>query len=240
MADAGDAGVRHESSDVLAAQEQMRGEIARQMHDGPAQSIANIALQAQIVEHLYERDPTRAQAELGELVNMVQQALEATKSFIFDIRPMVLDDLGLVPTLRRSAREQSRRSDVEVRFESIGSDRRLGTDLEGALFRIVDDAVGGYLEVGPVSVLVRLEWAEQALRAIVRARPAGGDESAEAVARKAVAAARRDRQLPAALATMIHEQEEGAADPQCRVARCRASQRRAARRGLRNHGQHLG
>ena len=147
---------------MLAAQEQMRGEIARQMHDGPAQSIANIALQAQIVEHLYERDPTRAQAELGELVNMVQQALEATKSFIFDIRPMVLDDLGLVPTLRRSAREQSRRSDVEVRFESIGSDRRLGTDLEGALFRIVDDAVGGYLEVGPASVLVRLEWTEQA------------------------------------------------------------------------------
>ncbi len=208
MAEASNAGVRHESSDVLAAQEQMRGEIARQMHDGPAQSIANIALQAQIVEHLYERDPARAQAELGELVNMVQQALEATKSFIFDIRPMVLDDLGLVPTLRRSAREQSRRSNVEVRFESIGSDRRLGTDLEGALFRIVDDAVGGYLEVSPMSVLVRLEWTEQALRAIVRARPAGGDDSAEAAARKAVAAARRDRQLPAALATMIREQEE--------------------------------
>ena len=87
----------------LAAQEQLRREIARQMHDGPAQSIANIALQAQIVERLFERDPARASAELSELVAMVQQALEATKTFIFDVRPMVLDDLGLVPTLRRSA-----------------------------------------------------------------------------------------------------------------------------------------
>src|SRR3954454_19377539 len=82
------------SGDVLAAQEQMRREIARQMHDGPAQSIANIALQAQIVQRFFEREPARAAHELNELVAMVQQALDATKSFIFDVRPMVLDDLG--------------------------------------------------------------------------------------------------------------------------------------------------
>src|SRR5512132_817413 len=56
-------GGAHASGDVLAAQEQMRGEIARQMHDGPAQSIANIALQAQIVERIFERDPQRAPEE---------------------------------------------------------------------------------------------------------------------------------------------------------------------------------
>jgi len=90
------------SRDVMAAQEQMRREIARQMHDGPAQSIANIALQAQVVQHLVAGDPKQAEAELRELVRMVQGALEATKNFIFDVRPMVLDDLGIVPTLRRA------------------------------------------------------------------------------------------------------------------------------------------
>src|SRR4051794_36576534 len=64
---AGPAGVR---GDVLGAQEQMRREIARQMHDGPAQSIANIALQAQIVQRFFERDPARAAQELHELVAM--------------------------------------------------------------------------------------------------------------------------------------------------------------------------
>jgi two-component system sensor histidine kinase DegS len=192
--------------DVLAAQEEMRRDIARQMHDGPAQSIANIALQAQIVQRLFERDPERARKELDDLVGMVQQALEATKSFIFDVRPMVLDDLGLVPTLRRSAREWGRRG-TSIRFESVGADRRLATHLESGLFRIIDDVVAGYLALHPTEIVVRLDWSELGLRTTVQAQRAGAVQSAEARARATVAAARRDRSLPQALATMIHEQE---------------------------------
>ena len=91
---------------LLGAQEDLRREIARAMHDGPAQSLTNIILQAQIVERLVATDPAGAGGEVRQLVAMVQQTLEATKSFIFDVRPMVLDDLGLVPTLRRAARER--------------------------------------------------------------------------------------------------------------------------------------
>src|SRR3954470_3498613 len=150
------------SGDVLAAQEQMRREIARQMHDGPAQSIANIALQAQIVQRYFERDPQRAGPELNALVAMVQQALEATKTFIFDVRPMVLDDLGLVPTLRRSTSERARRSGVAVQFESVGTDRRLTTEVESGLFRMIDDGVAAFLGVRARAVLVRLDWSEAA------------------------------------------------------------------------------
>ena len=105
---------------VLNAQEDLRREIARSMHDGPAQSLTNITLQAQIVERLLDRDPAQAQGELRLLVQMVQQTLEATKGFIFDVRPMVLDDLGLVPTLRRAARDRGRRAHVPVEFDSHG------------------------------------------------------------------------------------------------------------------------
>ena len=195
------------SREVLAAQEQMRREIARQMHDGPAQSIANIALQAQVVQRLFARDPGKAQAELGELVQMVQHALEATKDFIFDVRPMVLDDLGLVPTLRRTAAERTRRSGVAVAFESVGSDRRLTTELESGLFRLVDDAVQGFLEARPAEVDVRLDWQDTGLSAAVNGRPTGQSDVPADKARAAIAAARRDRQMPAALASMIHEQE---------------------------------
>jgi len=97
---------------VLNAQEDLRREIARAMHDGPAQSLTNIVLQAQIVERLLGRDLDGARGELRQLVSMVQQTLEATKAFIFDVRPMVLDDLGLVPTLRRAARERGRRAGI--------------------------------------------------------------------------------------------------------------------------------
>ena len=196
------------SGDVLAAQEQMRREIARQMHDGPAQSIANIALQAQIVQRLFERDPGRAAQELKELVGMVRQALEATKTFIFDVRPMVLDDLGLVPTLRRSAAERSRRFSVPVRFESVGADGRLSNEVESGLFRMIDDAVGGYVSAHATSVLVRLDWSEQTVRATVGGTSPNPTQTAEQRAKAAVAAARRDKAVPGALASMIHEQEE--------------------------------
>jgi two-component system, NarL family, sensor histidine kinase DegS len=155
---------------VLAAQEDMRREIARAMHDGPAQSLTNIVLQAQIVERLLERDPTQAKTEIGQLIGMVQHTLDATKTFIFDVRPMVLDDLGLVPTLRRVARDRGRRSQVPIEFESYGTDRRLPMDVESALFRLIDETVTGFLSCHPDRVSIRFEWAADKTEARISAR----------------------------------------------------------------------
>jgi two-component system sensor histidine kinase DegS len=143
---------------VVSAQEDLRREIARAMHDGPAQSLTNIVLQAQIVDRLLGQDEAMARGELRQLVAMVQQTLDATKTFIFDVRPMVLDDLGLVPTLRRVARERGRRAQVPVSFESDGQDRRLSVDLESAVFRIVDDALAAYLEQRPDRATMLMRW----------------------------------------------------------------------------------
>jgi two-component system sensor histidine kinase DegS len=161
MARADDAGPPALSRVVLSAQEDLRREIARAMHDGPAQSLTNIVLQAQIVDRLLERDAVMAKAELSLLVQMVQQTLDATKTFIFDVRPMVLDDLGLVPTLRRSTRDRGRRAQIPAEFESLGADRRLPMDVESAVFRILDEATAAYLALGPERLLLRLDWGDE-------------------------------------------------------------------------------
>jgi two-component system sensor histidine kinase DegS len=180
---------------LQSAQEDLRRDIARGMHDGPAQSLTNIVLQTQIVERLIERDPAAARAEVRELVGMVQRTLEATKTFIFDVRPMVLDDLGLVPTLRRVARDRSRRAQVPVEFDSLGTDRRLPVELESAVFRIVDESVAALALARPERVTVTLEWTATELTTMVRAhRPAPDDEPAP----PPIAA-----DVPAALVTMI-------------------------------------
>jgi two-component system sensor histidine kinase DegS len=145
---------------ILTAQEDLRREIARAMHDGPAQSLTNIVLQAEIVERLVGKEPAAAEAEVRQLVAMVQHTLEATKAFIFDVRPMVLDDLGLVPTLRRAVRDRGRRASIAVEFEALGSDRRLPVELESGLFRILDEALAGYLAQRPERVSLRLDWGE--------------------------------------------------------------------------------
>ena len=164
------------------------------MHDGPAQSLTNIVLQTQIVERLIDRDPAAARAEVGELVAMVQRTLEATKTFIFDVRPMVLDDLGLVPTLRRVARDRSRRARIPVEFDSLGTDRRLPVELESAVFRIVDELIAALTLTRPERVTVTLEWGAAELTTTVRGHLAPQDEE---VARPIA------DDVPAALATMI-------------------------------------
>lgn len=146
---------------VLSAQEDLRREIARQLHDGPAQSLTNIVLQAQIVDRLLSRDPEAAAAEVEGLIAMVQRTLDATKTFIFDIRPMVLDDLGLVPTLRRASRDRGARAKVKVEFESIGVDRRLPMELESGLFRIVDDALAAHIAGKPETLTLKLDWTDK-------------------------------------------------------------------------------
>jgi two-component system sensor histidine kinase DegS len=182
---------------VLSGQEDLRREIARQLHDGPAQSLTNIVLQAQIVDRLLARDPEAAGTEVEGLIAMVQRTLDATKTFIFDIRPMVLDDLGLVPTLRRASRDRGARAKVKVEFESIGMDRRLPMELESGLFRIVDEALAAHIAGKPETLTLKLDWTDDLEIELTAGRtppsitaaplpPAGAD-------------------LPPALATMVEE-----------------------------------
>jgi two-component system, NarL family, sensor histidine kinase DegS len=212
---------------ILGAQENLRREISRQMHDGPAQSLTNIVLQAQIVERLVRRDPQQAHSEIAQLIEMVQHTLDATKTFIFEVRPMVLDDLGLVPTLRRAAHERARRSGVPISFDSVGADRRLPPDLESGLFRIIDDAAAGLVATAPERVAIRLEWSDEDVRAGVAAErheagpaEASGDRTAPArepsdrhplSAERQRGLRRRGGDVPPALAALMEQDRADAA-----------------------------
>jgi two-component system, NarL family, sensor histidine kinase DegS len=189
---------------LLSAQEDLRREIARAMHDGPAQSLTNIVLQAQIVERLVEQDPAMAAGEVRQLIAMVQGTLDATKSFIFDVRPMVLDDLGLVPTIRRAVRERGQRAGIVVEFESLGQDRRLPMDLESGLFRILDEALAAYLAARPEQVTLRLDWGEQLTATVAASRPVGAIQRAPG-ALTPVATDAPAKELPPALAAMMED-----------------------------------
>jgi two-component system sensor histidine kinase DegS len=220
---------------ILEAQEHLRREISRQMHDGPAQSLTNIILRAQIVEQLMKRDPQLAQAEVGHLIEMVQQTLEATKGFIFDVRPMVLDDLGLVPTLRRAARERERRAGMPITFESVGADRRLGPELESGLFWIVDGATAGFLLSQPAGVAIRLEWSDEQLTARVSRRgrpdeqptgsagsePPGSEPVPDRTGRDRRAQQPEGEPLPPALAAMIEQRRTAEAASATALAQAR-------------------
>ena len=126
---------------VIQAQEDERLRVSRQIHDGPAQTMTNLVLRAEICERLLDMDPTRAKNELSGLKSVVNATLQETRRFIFDLRPMILDDLGLEPTLRRYVQQFTTKHKVEVGVTINGMHGRLPGDIEVAAFRIVQEAL---------------------------------------------------------------------------------------------------
>jgi two-component system sensor histidine kinase DegS len=128
-------------SKIIQAQENERLRVSRQLHDGPAQSMSNLVLRAEICERWMEADVNRAKSEITGLKSMVNEILQETRRFIFDLRPMILDDLGLLPTLRRYIKDYVEKNKVEVNFLPSGRERRLPTHVETAIFRIIQEAL---------------------------------------------------------------------------------------------------
>lgn len=124
---------------IIQAQEEERQRLARQMHDGPAQSLTNFILQAEICQRLFDRNPARAAEELDNLKNVASITFQKVRDFIFDLRPMMLDDLGVVPTVRRYVDSFREKNDIEVKLDIFGDERRLATHREVMIFRGIQE-----------------------------------------------------------------------------------------------------
>ncbi|MFZ5917081.1 MAG: ATP-binding protein [Chloroflexota bacterium] len=122
---------------IIEAQENERMHLARKMHDGPAQSLTNLILQAEICERLFDSDPQQARAELARLKEAVNSTFQKTYNFIFDLRPMMLDDLGLVPTLKRYVNGFQEKNNLQTDLSVMGKERRLPSHTEVTVFRVV-------------------------------------------------------------------------------------------------------
>lgn len=127
---------------MIQAQEGERLRLSRQMHDGPAQALSNFILQTEIAMRLFDVDATRARDELSNLKLSATTTFQKVRDFIFELRPMMLDDLGLVPTLKRYVDALKDQSSQNVRLVITGSERRLEGYQEVMIFRAIQELLG--------------------------------------------------------------------------------------------------
>jgi two-component system, NarL family, sensor histidine kinase DegS len=127
---------------IIQAQETERGRLARQMHDGPAQALSNFILQTEIAMRLFDVDPVKAKEELVGVKSTASSTFQKVRDFIFNLRPMMLDDLGLVPTLTRYVETFKEQTGIEVRLASTGMEQRFEPYLEVMVFRAVQELLG--------------------------------------------------------------------------------------------------
>lgn len=126
---------------VIRGQEEERRRVAREIHDGPAQLLANVVLRIDVCQRLVDQAPDRLREELIQLKDLVRLSLQDVRKVIFDLRPMALDDLGLIPALRTFFKEYQSRTAIATDLAAFGADRRMDRTLEVAIFRLVQEAL---------------------------------------------------------------------------------------------------
>lgn len=159
---------------VVGAQEAERRRLSRAMHDGPAQSMTNFILQTEICQRLFESDPERAQAELVGLKSAATDTFQRIRDFIFELRPMMLDDLGLVPTVRRYAEMFKNKNNIATEVTIVGKDRRLEPYIEVTIFRIVQELLNNVRDHAQATqARVTIEMDDESVRVVVDDNGAG-------------------------------------------------------------------
>lgn len=127
---------------LTAVQEEKQKQLARELHDEMGQALTAISINlATVEEELPESCGQKIKERLQEAIQLADQTLEQIRELSLDLRPLMLDELGLVPALRSYIKQFANRISTKVKFESIGFDERLSSDIETALYRIVQEAL---------------------------------------------------------------------------------------------------
>lgn len=145
----------------LAAQEAERKRLSREIHDGPAQMMANVLMRSDLIERTYrEKGFEAAIEEIHSLKKMVRNALSEVRRIIYDLRPMALDDLGIVPTLKKYlSTVMEYNAGTVIHFQTYHQEQRLKSDCEVSIFRLVQECVTNAIKHGQAKeIFVKVEW----------------------------------------------------------------------------------
>ncbi|EKN71360.1 two-component sensor histidine kinase [Neobacillus bataviensis LMG 21833] len=163
---------------IIEAQEEERKRLSREIHDGPAQMLANVIMRSDLIERVYrDQGPDEAFSEIHNYKIMVRSALYEVRRIIYDLRPMALDDLGLVPTLRKylqTIEEYHKQS--KINFVNMGLEHRLPAKFEVALFRIIQESVQNAIKhANACEIAVKMEITKTAVTVLIKDNGVGFD-----------------------------------------------------------------
>ncbi len=156
---------------IIEAQEDERKRLSREIHDGPAQMLANVLMRSDLIDRVYrEKGTASALDEIKDLKRMVRSALYEVRRIIYDLRPMALDDLGLVPTLKKylSTIEEYNEG-ITIKFTNLGLENRLQSKYEVSFFRLVQESVQNALKhASPKEIQVKLEIKRDRMSVVIK------------------------------------------------------------------------
>lgn len=167
-------------SKLIRAHEDERFRIARELHDEVSQSLTSLMMHLNAVEETASQDLTPVRSALGEMRAVAEGTLEEVRKIIFDLRPTLLDDLGLIPAVRHCAKSLLETAGMEVHFHAAGfGEQRLPPAVETTVFRVAQEAMTNVARHSHAGVvMVSLVLAEGQVQLLVADDGVGFDPAA--------------------------------------------------------------
>jgi len=125
---------------IALGQEVERARLAREIHDGPAQALANTVMRLQFVEQMVAQRPQEVQVEIAKLRAAIQASLKDVRRFIFNLRPASLSDAGLISTIKYYTHDFSDQFGIPVE-SNLPEGLTLSADQELVVFRVIQEAL---------------------------------------------------------------------------------------------------
>ncbi|HEY3317881.1 MAG TPA: GAF domain-containing sensor histidine kinase [Coriobacteriia bacterium] len=175
------ARLRAQSEYALLAGE--RNRIAKEMHDGLAQSLFSASLALEVCKRRSRAHPDEVEEKLGETQQLLSESLTELRRYIFDLRPVSLERLGLAGAIRSKIEEVVRSGRLTGELVVTGKERSLSPSVEACLYRITQEAVANAVKhAHAASVIVTLTYAKDTVELLIE-DDGDGFDVAEAAAR---------------------------------------------------------
>ena len=133
--------LRQLSHQILHAQEEERKRISRELHDEIAQILVGINIHLVSLTHDSANNPKSLRQKIKQTQRLVEESVEIVHRFARELRPTVLDDLGLIPALHSFMKEFMKRTGVRVRFTTFSGVEKLNSAQRTVLFRVAQEAL---------------------------------------------------------------------------------------------------
>ena len=132
---------------IIKAQEAERRRVAREIHDGPAQLLSNVVMRAEICQKFMELSQNdKVKDELISIKDFVRRGLQDVRQIIFDLSPMTLSDLGLIPAMKKHVENLVMRFNSKIRLKHLGAEYRYESSIELAIYRIFQEALNNAIK----------------------------------------------------------------------------------------------
>ncbi|MCR4407786.1 MAG: GAF domain-containing sensor histidine kinase [Anaerolineae bacterium] len=131
-----------EKNRILAVESEAQKRLARDLHDGPAQTLAAMIMNIGFIQTLLQRDPSRVPEELEKLQQIATKALSQVRNALFELRPVILETQGLQAALESYVERLRTTEGMTIHLNVRGLDERVPAKVEQICFAIVQEAVG--------------------------------------------------------------------------------------------------